>query len=875
MLDRARPMTPQVGQIIGSYEVVAPLGSGGMGEVYRARDLRLGRMVAIKFIASNLHGRADAEARLDREARLASSLNHPGIVTVYDVGIHADQPYVVMELIDGRPLSERLAEGRLPIRETVDIALQVGDALAAAHDAGVMHRDLKPQNIMLTSGGRAKIVDFGLSKIADRPDGSHAETLHSDTLTAGHAVMGTVGYMAPEQVMAVAVDGRADQFALGCILYEMLTGRRAFRRESAVQTMTSIIEDEPPPLASLRPEVPLPVVSIVSRCLEKRPDQRYASTRDLAHDLRNAYEQMLLDTRSATHAVPPPRSPWRWVVPATALVLLLAGLLTWLRPPPPDATARPGPAGLRYLGVLPFSNITKDPVDEVFADGLMETLTSSLTQLERYPNTLRVVPASEIRSQRIESAADARQAFGVTLVISGSIQRVASGARVTMNLIDAVGVNQLASRAIDVTGGQSMMTQDAIAVAVLALLSLEVEPGARDALTAGGTSQPDAYQAYLQGRGYLYRFDRGPENVDRAIDALNRAVGLDPKYALAHTALGEAYWRKYESTRDTALVDRAKTHCEQALAIDSRLAPVHVTLAMLARGRGRYEEAVAVAQRAIELDPASGEAYRELARAHESLGRFADAEATYRKALAARPDDWQAYNSLGGFYAARGQWPDAEAAYQAVVRLTPDNTRGYNNLGVTYFRMQRPDDAARMWEQSIGIRPTFSATSNLGTLYFGRGRYSDAARAFERAVVLQPNDVRLWRNLAAALYWAPGERDKARAAYEKAVELGEADRTVNPRQPQLLAQLADSYAMLDRRNDALAAAAAVERLGEPDGDVAFMLAGVFEHLGDRTAALKWLQQAIAKKYSLESIEQSPSLTELRRDPRYAALAGRP
>ena len=868
-------MAPHAGQVIGSYEVVAPLGSGGMGEVYRARDLRLGRMVAIKFIASALHGRTDAESRLDREARLASSLNHPGIVTVYDVGIHDGQPYVVMELIDGRPLSDQLAEGRLPIREVVEIAVQVGDALAAAHEAGVIHRDLKPQNIVLTSGGRAKIVDFGLSKIADRPDGSHAETVPGDTLTAGHAVLGTVGYMAPEQVMAVAVDGRADQFALGCILYEMLTGRRAFRRETAVQTMTSILEDEPPSIAGLRPEVPQPLVSIISRCLEKRPDQRYASTRDLAHDLRDAYEQILLDTRSGTHAVHPVRPSWRWIVPAAALVVVLAGWVTWPRSPQPEVTARQGPAGLRYLCVLPFSNITKDPVDQVFADGLMETLTSSLTQIERYPNTLRVVPASEIRSQRIESAGDAREAFGVTLVISGSIQRLAAGARVTMNLIDPVAVVQLASRSIDVAGGQSMITQDALAVAVLALLSLEREPGVRNALTAGGTSQPDAYEAYVQGRGYLYRFDRGPENVDQAIDALTRAIAADPKYALAHTALGEAYWRKYEATRDVALIDQAKAHCEQALAIDSRLAPVHVTLAMLARGRGRYEEAVAVAQGAIELDPASGDAYRELARAQESLGRFADAEATYRMALAARPDDWQVYNSLGGFYAGRGQWSDAETAYQAVVRLTPDNTRGYNNLGVTYFRLQRHDDAARMWEQSIGIRPTFSATSNLGTLYFGRGRYTDAARAFERAVVLQPNDVRLWRNLAAALYWAPGEREKARAAYEKAVELGEADRKVNPRQPQLLAQLADGYAMLGRRSDAVAAATAVERLGDVDGDVAFMLTGVYEHLGDRTTALKWLRQAIGKKYPLDSIERSPSLTELRRDPRYAALAGRP
>ena len=864
-------MAPQVGQVIGSYEVVAPLGSGGMGEVYRARDLRLGRMVAIKFIASALHGRADAEARLDREARLASSLNHPGIVTVYDVGVHDDQPYVVMELIDGRPLSDRLAEGRLPIREAVDIALQVGDALAAAHDAGVIHRDLKPQNIMLTEGGRAKVVDFGLSKIADRPDGRHAETGRGDTLTADHALLGTVGYMAPEQVMALPVDGRADQFALGCILYEMLTGRRAFHRETAVQTMTSILEDDPPSIASARPDVPHVMMAMVSRCLAKRPDGRYGSTRDLAHDLRDLYEQLLLETRSGTHNWPAPRGSWRWAASALAAIVVMIALIAWPRAPQPGDQVRSGPAGLRYLCVLPFSNITKDPVDQVFADGLVETLTSSLTQLERYPNTLRVVPASEIRSQRIESAGDARQAFGVTLVISGSIQRLASGARVTMNLIDAVGVAQLASRTIDVASGQTMMTQDAIAVAVLALLSLDREPEARDALTAGGTSQPEAYQLYVQGRGHLYRFDRGPDNIDRAIDAFTRAVGVDPKYALAHTALAEAYWRKYEATKEAALIDRAKAHGEEALAIDNRLALVHVTLAMLARGRGRYEEAIAIAERAIELDPVSGEAYRELGRTHEALGRYDDAEATYRKAVAARPDDWQAYNSLGGFYSARNRWTDAEPAYQTVIKLTPDNTRGYNNLGVVYFRMQRPDDAARTWEQSIAIRPTYSATSNVGTYYYGHGRYADAARAFERAVALQPNDVRLWRNLAAALYWAPGEREKSRAAYEKAIELGEADRKVNPRQPALLAQLADGYAFVGRRSDALAAAAAVERQGAVDADVAYMLGSVYEQLGDRAAAFAWLKRAVDGKYPVDHLARSPFLAELRKDARYNKL----
>ena len=873
MLDAAA-MPLQAGLIIGVYELVAPLGRGGMGDVYRARDRRLGRYVAIKFVSSRLYGNADAEARLDREARTASALNHPGIVTVFDVGRHDERPYVVMELIEGQPLSARTAESRMPIKEAVDIAAQIADGLAAAHDAGVIHRDLKPQNIMVTSEGRTKIVDFGLSKMAPPPSAGTADTIQGDALTGNYAVLGTAGYMAPEQVMGAPADARADQFALGAILYELLTGRRAFHRDSTVQTMSSILEDEPAPIAAARADVPANVVAIVSRCLAKRPERRYASTRDLAHDLRDAHEQIVIESRSGHQSLRPRLAARRWVAAGVvALVAIIIGAASWSRFSTGANTPVTPTASLRYIVVMPFANVTKDAADQVFADGLAETLTSTLTQLERYQRLLRVVPASEVRAGRIDSIRDAQQAFGATLAISGSIQRLPSTLRLTLNLVDAVQLVQLGSRTIDIRLADEIMTQDTVADAATALLALELEPAEKRALTAGGTSAPRAYELYVQGRGYLYRFDRA-ENVERAIDVLGRAVAADPRYALAHTALAEAFWRKYESGRDAAVIDRAVAHCEQALSIDSRLAPVHVTLAMLARGRGRYEEAIAVSQRAIELDPVNSEAHRELGRAQEALRRFADAEATYRKAVDARPDDWQAYNTLGGFYAARSRWPEAEAAYQRVIELTPDNTRGYNNLGVTYFRMQRGADAARMWERSLGIRPNFSAASNLGSYYYNDGRYADAARAFERAVALAPNDVRVWRNLASALHWAPGERPKAVAAFKKVVELAEAEIKVNPRQPALLAQLASAHSMLGSRAEAIAAATAVERLGAPDAETTYTVAGAYEQIGDRAAALNWLEQSIAKGYSLDLIDRSPSLAELRKDPRYQTLVNK-
>jgi serine/threonine protein kinase/Flp pilus assembly protein TadD len=868
-------MAPEAGQQVGSYELVEPLGSGGMGDVYRARDTRLGRLVAIKFVSRTLHGSADADARLEREARLASSLNHPGIVSVYDVGRHDDRPYVVMELVDGHSLGAELAEGRLRLREAVDFALQIADALATAHDAGIVHRDLKPQNVMVTADRRIKIVDFGLSKMAVPSSTDNTVTMQADALTAQYAIVGSVGYMAPEQVLAQPLDGRADQFALGAILYELLTGRRAFRRETPFQTMSSILEDEPQPIAELRADLPVDLIAVVERCLAKRPDGRYASTRDLVHDLRDVIEQIVADIRSNPdgRAPAPRRANWRLAASVLISVLLL-GAPMWISQQS-GSLAQPALSknSSRYIAVLPFANVTKDAADQVFADGLAETLTSSLTQLERFQQTLRVVPAIEVRAARVGGVKEARQAFGVTLAISGSIQRLPSMLRLTLNLVDANELAQIGSRTIDLATSREVITQDTVISAATALLALELEPVAKKALTAGGTAAPGAYELYVQGRGYLQRFDRGAENIDLAADAFSRAIAMDGNYALAHTALAETYWRKFEATKQTVWIDRAVQHCETALAIDSRLAPVHVTLAMVARGRGRYEEAIAVAQRAIELNPVSSEAYRELGRAQEALNRFPDAEATYRKATEARPDDWLAFNALGSFFLGRTRFEEAEAAYLRVIELTPDNTRGYNNLGVTYFRMQRPDDAARMWEKSISIRPGSTAASNLGSYYYSRARYGEAARAFERAVALSPNDFRLRRNLAAALYWAPGERNKASAEFEKAVVLGEDERRVNPRQPALVAQLADAYSMLGRRQEALDAAAAAERLG-PDADAAFALVNTYEQLGERSLALKWLERAIASGYSLDAIERSPSLTALRKDARYQPKPGR-
>lgn len=551
-------MAPESEHLIGAYQLLEPLGSGGMGDVYRARDTRLGRLVAIKFVARDLAGNPVAEARFEREARLASSLNHPGIVTVFDVGRHEDRPYVVMELIDGRAMSAELNQGRLRTRDAVDIATQIADALAAAHDAGIVHRDLKPQNIMLTEGRRAKIVDFGLSKTTAVHDGDTV-TISSDTVTGDHAMLGSLGYMAPEQVLSHDIDGRADQFALGVILYEMLSGRRAFRRDTPFQTLSSIVDDDPVGLAQLRDDLPAQLVGIVRRCLAKQPADRYASTRDLARDLRDVGEQLVADTRTLpARWRPTPRRAWR---PLAAVSLLaIAGLATALWRGGRIAAPQDSLAELKtlHLAVLPLANVTRDAGDQVFADGLTETLASSLTQLERFQSRLRVVPASEVRAQQVASVKDARQAFGVTLAISGSIQRLPSTTRLTLNLVDAARLTQIGSRTIDIALGREVITQDTVISAAIALLALELETKAAAALAAGGTAATGATLFVTVPAGASHA--RGPVKI---------AIPSEDHDDITTRSQGEGRNRSYNYTVKTSAGIRAKGNSDPVLIIDN------------------------------------------------------------------------------------------------------------------------------------------------------------------------------------------------------------------------------------------------------------------------------------------------------------------
>ncbi len=477
MAPPAHDRAPGPGCVVGAYVLDELLGKGGMGEVYRARDQRLDRTVAIKFVSAEKAADAGAGERLAHEARVNSALNHTGIVTVYDIGRYRGRPFIVMEFVDGESLSERLKRGPVKVREALRLGAEIAEALAAAHAEGVVHRDLKPQNIMLTADGRAKIVDFGLGMVQREP--RHPVSPTSVTETMRLPVQGTVGYMSPEQASGFPPDMRADQFSLGTILYEMVSGHRAFARTTDVQTLSDIIDADPVPLGKMCPAAPPALVAIVNRCLQKKPRDRYGSTLDLAHDLKAAANATSGTTASSGgHGrLGAMTDLWRaFVVGLSALALVtLAG---WQRFGDPSlASSVSAQDTVRQVVVLPIVAVSATPADRALADGLVESLTSRLTSVQRFQRRLRVVPSAEVRREGIANAGEARDRFGATLAISGSLHREGEGLRLTFNLIDSERSVHLASCTIDLpTREHQQRLQELAASAVTSLLDLRLEP---------------------------------------------------------------------------------------------------------------------------------------------------------------------------------------------------------------------------------------------------------------------------------------------------------------------------------------------------------------------------------------------------------------
>jgi tetratricopeptide (TPR) repeat protein/predicted Ser/Thr protein kinase len=852
-----------LGPMVSHYRLLNPLGSGGMGVVYRAEDTTLGRTVALKFLPERSGVDPRSQARLREEARTASALNHPNICTIFEVGESSGEFYIAMEYVEGRPLAESIRPGGVPVETALRYARQLASALEHAHARGVIHRDLKPRNIVVTPQGDAKILDFGLARRTD-PAEFDRKTLELTSTADAIGVAGTFPYMAPEQLEGKDATPRSDIWALGVVLHEMVTGERPFRGENLFRLCTAIVRDPPPPLPA---HVPPGLAAVIHRCLEKEPERRYQR----AGEVRAALEAIAPEISLPASRAQRPRFS-RSLLAAAGFAALLVFALLFPRPAGFRLAEVPAMPAHMQLAILPPES-SAGGSQAAFDNGLVDTLTSRLGALtDRHP--LAVIPASEMRAKKVTSIEGARSEFGVNLVLVLHIQHVAEQVRVNYSLVDTHSRQQLRGDTITASASNPFALQDRVAENVVETLALQIRPREMEALQAHGTAQPAAYDFYLQGRGYLRDIGK-LESLESAVAVFQRALEKDPAFAAADAGLGEAYWRKVELTHDSRWVGEATAACQRAAARDPALAVAHTCLGLVFNGTGKYEQAAAEYQTAARLAPTLDDAHSGLALAFERLDRPADAEKAFREAMALQPAYWAGYNRLGNFFLRQGRLEEAAQMYAQVVSLVPDSFIGYSNAGIIRVLQGRKVEAIPLLERSLAIRRTGPATSNLATAYFQSARYADSARLFEEAARLDPESFELWGNLGDAYYWAPGLRERAPAAYRKAVALAEKRRKVNPRDADTLGYLAGYYAMLGEPRQARGLIAEALRLAPRTGEVLYSAALVYAQLGELPRAVTALEHAVAAGYPAATIRDTPNFQALKDNPRFTALVSAP
>ncbi len=515
-----------VGRTISRYKITEKLGEGGMGVVYKARDMDLDRSVALKFLPAHLISDSNIRKRFLREAKAAASISHPNICTVYEIGEADGSAFISMAYLDGRELSEEIEEGPIAVDRAVDLATQFADGLAEAHRAGMVHRDIKPANLFVGTNGCGIILDFGIAQLAN------AQT----KLTKEGAVFGTYAYMSPEQALAQKVDARTDVWALGCVLYEMLSGQRPFRAEYQPALVYSIINEKPEPLTEACENVPPGLAAIISSCLSKDPADRPENGAELAARLRSPNE-LATAASSFGASFKLPSIKRAWLATGAALLSVAAALLFWTSAGGNDAPVSPG---AKHVAVIPFQTGQEDL--KVFAGGLTEAVTHRLSQYEGRDDALLVTPASETRRQDVTTAADARAKFGATHAVEGALSGEGDRLRLVLSVIDTNSMRASASAIIEANRDEALSLQDETVANIVSALELGVKPEYAAELNTLNPVEPAAYEFYIQGLGYLQRNDR-LDDIDNAIGLFEHALSLDPEYARAYADLGTPTFR--------------------------------------------------------------------------------------------------------------------------------------------------------------------------------------------------------------------------------------------------------------------------------------------------------------------------------------------
>ena len=852
-----------VGDHVGPYRLVSRVGAGGMGEVYRARDEKLQRYVALKILPRELAMNPEALRRFESEARSASALNHPNIVTIYEVSRSEDIAWIAMELIDGEDLRTMLHGEPMTLKSALRIAVKIAEGLSAAHERGIAHRDLKPDNIMVSRDGFVKILDFGLAKQIRRISSNDATIPQ----TMPGTVFGTVGYMSPEQARGREMDYRSDQFSFGVMLYEMLTRRRPFDRESKPETMTAIIRDDVPPPSHFNEFVPRELDRIVMRCLAKQPRDRYGSTRDVAHDLREVRDSLSTSVSQKSGAAAASAADFsrktggrggrRSTVIAVAVVVAMIaaiGIRMWLRAgktTPVDSVA-----------VVPFRDLTGTAEGRMLADGMSEMIATRLSEVR----SLRV--AAPFDGAPVNDSEDLRAAARrkrVQALIRGSVQRGGDDVRVTYSLVRASDGGTLFSNTKTRPAAELFALQDAVTGDLLSTLGHTAPP--RPQTSAASMLGPADQHRYVEALGLLKRV-RDEQSVDRAIKTLESLLGNSRESVDVNALLARALLYKSQLAQRPALVEQATVYATRAVTLSGDSVEAYLTLGDLQNASGEHDDALKSFDRALALRPNDSNALAGKADALKGLGRNADAEAAYKRAIAAHPDSTGALMRYGSFCFSRGRYDDAAVQFRRATELTPQFPLAWSNLGAVLQSTGKNDEALAALQKSIALKPTSPAYSNLGNLQFFLGRYDEAQHSFERAAELAPSDFVAWANLGDARRWSAGSRNRAKDAYDRSVAAARVALMMNPNDAYTRASMAASLARSGNLDEAQSEIRRALEIDPTNPRVLYKAAIVAMVRGNSDGAVSWIERAVQAGYPAGSLKSDPEFAAIRSLPSF-------
>lgn len=869
---RSRNLEP--GDELGTrFRIDGLLGEGGMGRVYKATDLELGREIAIKVLLSELTADAQVIQRFKHELLLASRISHRNVLRIHDLSEADGVKFITMAYVEGKDLNQVLkTEHPLPFERCVKFSRQLCEALSAAHDEGVVHRDFKPHNVLVGKDDQVYVSDFGLA--------TSFETAKMGMTRSG-AFVGTPKYMSPEQVEGGQVDSRSDLYSLGLVMYEMATGEVPFAGESTWQVMYRRVKEKPQDPKLVNPALPDWMCKIILRCLEKDPAERYRTAHDVLLDI-DAHRSTASSSHSQSHTVVLPITPKaaKWTGSLIGLFILLVIILFavpytrhWAFRGGGGASSGPERPGLpplsagKFVAILPFRVLGNDDALNYVADGLGEALTAKLFQLSdvRISSTNAAQKTSDQKTPLPQIAKD----LGVNMIVHGMVQGSGKELRIVVKL-ENMENNQLQwSREFSGINGDLLTLEDQIYSGLVEALKLKATASEMSVAGAHPTENVAAYDVYLRGRQAL-RGQQDPKNIQTAVDLFEQAIKMDNGFALAYTGLSDASMLMFREKKDRFWSERGIAAAKQAERLNPKLPEVHFSLGGAYNATGQTAAAIAELKKALELSPNSDEAYRRLGIAYADVGQKDPAIQALQKATELNPYYWVNLNALGTAYFEFGDYEKALKQYQNVTQLEPENAAGYDNIGSVYSRMGKYEESIGAYQKALQIQPYAGTYSNLATAYFYLKKYPEAVQGFEKAQEMSPGDETVAGNLGDAYRWA-GQKDKANGNYDKAIALAYKQLQVNPRDATTMGHMALYYS---KKGDTAQAKSFIQRARaiDPSDVYSLYISAVVDTIANEPKpAIASLRTALQKGMSVGDVQSEPEFAPLRLAPEYQAM----